>query len=195
MAPAPLPPPPPPSRSIPDRPRDTRTQRRLEAARAARRARIDRRDNNTLRAFFHRTFLQVFGLSALAGAFLLVLGGASLLMIGSIPVIRLVPSLKRASPLIPLYSFIPLSPTLNSLSPSLYGYLAKQKAEQQAIVNRYQAKEKAVRALELCIDDNLPHEPLDPKNPKNGWIIQTWTPEAEAKAHLLCQPKSQTRHR
>ena len=51
----------------------------------ARRARIDRRDNNTPRAFSQRTFLQVFGLSALAGAFLLVQGGASLLVIGSIP--------------------------------------------------------------------------------------------------------------
>jgi len=108
---------------------------------------------------------------------------------GPSPLIRPRPSLNRASPLIPLNSFIPLSPTLNSVSPSLYGYLAKQKAEQQAFVNRYQAKEKAVRAMELCIDDNLPHEPLDPKNPKNGWIIQTWTPEAEAKARLLCQPK------
>jgi hypothetical protein len=104
VAPASLPPPPPPSGPIPNRPRDTRTQRRLEAARAARRARIDRRDNNTPRTFSHRAFLQVFGLSALAGAFLLVLGGASLLVIGSIPVIRLLPSLKRARALDPIKS-------------------------------------------------------------------------------------------
>ena len=82
---------------------------------------------------------------------------------GPSPLIRPRPSLNRASPLIPLNSFIPLSPTLNSVSPSLYGYLAKQKAEQQAFVNRYQAEEKAERALELWFEKNLPHEPLVPK--------------------------------
>ncbi len=74
MAPTPLPPPPSPRASSE---RDARTQRRLDAARAARARRLHRTPAPTLRdraaALRHRTrqyhtFLQVIALSALAGA-------------------------------------------------------------------------------------------------------------------------------
>jgi len=158
-------------------------QRRLEAARAARRARIDRLNDNTPPSFSHRTFFQIFVVSSLAGALLLFILGTSLVIVASIPLIRLIPSLHRSSPLVPLNSLIPLSPSLKKFSPSLYRHLAKQKAEQQAFVNRYQAKKKADRDMENCIFDHLPHEQPVP----NGAVIVTIGPGDEGRARLLCQ--------
>jgi hypothetical protein len=99
------------------------------------------------------------------------------------PLVRLIPSLRQSSPLVPLNSLIPLSPTLKRFNPSFYRYLAKQKADQQAFVDRYQAQLKADEEMDNCIFDHLPREQPDP----NGAYVVTIGPGDKGRARVICQ--------
>jgi len=165
---APLPPATPSSRSIAGRGPETRKQLRLNAARASYRARNNPLDDNKPSPLPYLNFHKIIALSSIAGAFLLAIAGASLLVLASIPLIRPIPCLGRINSTITFRSPISLSPPIQRLSPWLYGYLAKQNAEQQGFVNRYKAKKKAEQVMDTCVENKVPNKPFNPTTTKTA---------------------------